>query len=132
MSKLLSREQILEAQDIKAERLEVPEWGGEVMVRSMTGSERDQFEQTILTKRGRDYDVNMRNLRAKLAAWTVVDEAGARIFSEEDVLALSEKSAGALQRIFNVASRLSGISPEDVEELAKNSGSAPNGASGSD
>ncbi len=131
MAKLLGRDEILQAKDLKTERVSVPEWGGDVLVRSMTGAERDAFEASILEKRGSDYDVNMRNLRAKLAAWTIVDEEGNRLFSEDDIKALSEKSAGALQRVFNVASRLSAIGPEDVEELAKNSESALSGASGS-
>ncbi len=131
MAKLLGRDEILQAKDLKTERVSVPEWGGDVLVRSMTGAERDAFEASILEKRGSDYDVNMRNLRAKLAAWTIVDEEGSRLFSEDDIKALSEKSAGALQRVFNVASRLSAIGPEDVEELAKNSESALSGASGS-
>jgi hypothetical protein len=129
--KMLSREEILRADDLTRERLEVPEWGGALTVRAMTGAERDAFESAILTRRGQTFDVNMRNVRAKLAAWTVVDEAGARLFTEADVEQLSQKSAAALQRVFDVASRLSGLSRADVEELAKNSTAGQNGDSGS-
>ncbi len=131
MGKLLTRDAILQAQDIQTERVHVPEWGGDVMVRTLTGAERDAFEATILEKRGKDYAVNLRNLRAKLAAFSIVDKDGNRLFTEADVHALAEKSAAALQRVFNVASKLSGISPEDVEELAKNSAAAPSADSGS-
>jgi hypothetical protein len=64
--------------------------------------------------------MNLRNIRAKLVALTVVDEDGNRIFSDEDAEALGKKSAAALDRIFAVAQRLSGLRPEDVEELAGN------------
>lgn len=120
MGELITRKAILEAQDIETQRVRVPEWGGDVLVRGMTGAERDAFEAMIVEKRGNNYQVNMHNMRAKLAAWTVVDEDGKRLFSEADVEALSQKSAGALQRIFNVASELSGITAGDMEELAKN------------
>ncbi len=65
--------------------------------------------------------MNLQNIRAKLVALTVVDEQGNRIFKDEDVKWLGNKSAAALDRIFEVAQRLSGLRDEDVEELAKNS-----------
>ena len=40
--------------------------------------------------------------------------------SDADMEALGEKSAAALQRVFDVARRLSGMSESDVEELTKN------------
>jgi len=129
---LLTREAILGAKDLKIERVEVPEWGGAVMVKSMTGSERDEFENSVLRQNGRNVQLNTRQMRAKLCSWTVVDEAGKRMFTESDVAALGGKSAAGLDRVFTVASRLSGISREDVEELAKNSGANLNGDSGSD
>lgn len=131
MGDLITRKTILEADDIKTERIHVPEWGGDVLVRTLTGAERDAFEALIIEKRGSDYQVNMRDMRAKLAVWTVVDEDGKHLFTEKDVEALSRKSAGALQRIFNIASRLSGISSDDVEELAKNLARARSDGSGS-
>lgn len=118
---VLNREAILAAEDLPRELVEVPEWGGAVYVRALTGAERDQFEASIVEQRGRDVRMNMRNIRAKLVALTVVDEDGQRIFTDDDVAALGGKSAAALDRLFAVAQRLSGLSKEDVEELAKNS-----------
>lgn len=129
---LLTREAILNAADLVTEDVEVPEWGGTVRVRGLTGSERDAFEQSIMEQRGRDVALNLRNIRAKLVALSVVDEQGRRVFSDDDVKALGQKSAVALQRVFEVAQRLSGLRSEDVEELAKNSESAPSDGSTSD
>src|SRR5690554_443064 len=120
MGKLLTRDDILNAQDLPTERVAVPEWDGEVIVRGLTGAERDAFEQSIVETRGKNTRMNLRNIRAKLVALTVVDEDGNRIFSDEDAEALGKKSAAALDRIFAVAQRLSGLRPEDVEELAGN------------
>lgn len=117
---VLNRDAILQANDLPTERVEVPEWDGEVIVRGLTAAERDQFEQSIVETRGKDTRVNLRNIRAKLVALTVVDEEGNRIFRDEDVELLGRKSATAINRIFEVAQRLSGLRPEDVDELAGN------------
>jgi hypothetical protein len=116
---LLNRDTILKAADLITEQVEVPEWGGSVLVRAMNGAERDQYEKSVLVRKGKNTEVNLVNARAKLVALTVVDEAGKRLFTDGDVAALGQKSAAALNRIFNVATRLSGITEEDVEELTE-------------
>lgn len=116
---ILTRETILKADDLKKELVNVPEWGGDVYVRGMTGADRDKFEASIVQTRGKDQTLNMTNIRAKLASMTICDKQGNRIFTEADVKDLSNKSAHALQRIFVVAQKLSGIGDDDVKELAK-------------
>ena len=116
---VLKRDDILQADDIKLELVPVPEWDGDVYVKGMTGAERDKFEGSLVIMRGKDKQINMSNIRAKLASMTICDENGKRLFNENDVQALSQKSAAALQRVFEVAQKLSGISDEDVEELAE-------------
>lgn len=111
----------MNAPDILYEAVEVPEWGGTVRIRGLTGSERDEFEASIIQRRGKDIEANLKNIRAKLVSLAAVDEEGNRIFTEEDVVALGRKSARVLDRLFSVAQRLSGLSSEDVEDLAKNS-----------
>jgi hypothetical protein len=118
---LLTREQILQADDLPFEDVEVPEWGGTVRVRTLSGQERDAFEASITEQRGRNIRIRPENIRARLVALSVVDEEGQQLFDESDIRRLGAKSAKALDRLFSVAQRLSGISNEDVEELAKNS-----------
>jgi hypothetical protein len=115
----LTKQNILDAQDLKTETVAVPEWGGEVIVRGMTGAERDRFEASIVQTKGKDQTLNMVNIRAKLASLTICDEDGKRLFTEADIAKLSGKSASALQRIFAVAQKLSGIGEADVKELAE-------------
>lgn len=118
---LLTRDAILHAEDLPRELVEVPEWGGSVYVRALTGAERDAFEASVVEQRGKSAKMNLRNIRAKLVALTVVGEDGKRLFSDADANLLGEKSAAALDRVFTVAQRLSGLRDEDVEDLAKNS-----------
>ena len=116
---VLKRDDILQAEDIKTELVPVPEWGGDVYVKGMNGAERDKFEGSLVILRGKDKQMNMTNIRAKLASMTICDDKGKRLFNENDVQALSQKSAAALQRVFVVAQKLSGISDDDIEELAE-------------
>jgi hypothetical protein len=113
------REQILAAQDLPSKAVAVPEWGLEIFVRSMTGAERDRYEQELLAARGPDGKMNLQNVRARLVAFCTVDAEGKRVFADEDIPALGEKSAAALDRVFAAASALNGIGQKDVDELGK-------------
>lgn len=123
---MLTRDQILKCNDIQIEKVSVPEWGGDVFVRSLTGSERDWLEaSTVVDKivgKGKksDREIDMSNFRAKIVSLATCDKDGTAIFTKDDVLELSKKSAAALQRVFEVAQRLSGLTKEDADELLKN------------
>jgi hypothetical protein len=116
---ILKRDDILLAADIKKELLPVPEWGGEVFVKALSGTERDRWETSMIQMKGTDRTINMQNIRAKLASMAICDEDGKRLFSDNDVLALGQKSASALQRVFELAQKLSGIGDDAVEELTE-------------
>ena len=117
---LLNKEQIKTVSDLETQDIEVPEWGGVVRLKSLTGAERDRFEASVVQGQGRNTTVNMQNLRAKLVAQSAIGEDGKPLFTEEDVKWLGEKSAKALNRLFNAAQTLSGLSESDVKELAGN------------
>jgi hypothetical protein len=130
-SKYLTKDQILGAQDIQREEVQVPEWGGMVLVQGLDGAQRDAFEESMIKGKGKNATVNLANLRAKLVARSVVDEDGKRVFDDAEITSLAKKSAAALDRVFTVAQRLSGINQDDVDELTKNSETAPSEDSGS-
>lgn len=115
---------ILAAQDLQREWVDVPEWGGGVYVRSMSGLALDQYEARLLARRTVDKDgktlrINLDHTRAELVALTACNEAGDAIFTLEQVEALSKKSGAALNRLVIVAQRLNGLTPQDLEQLAK-------------
>jgi len=113
----LTKDQILKAKDVKFVDVDVPEWGGVVFIKTLTGTERDAFEESII----RDGKANLTNIRAKLCVRTIVNEKGERLFADNDIAVLGAKSAKALDRIFAAAQKLNGITAEDIEELEKNS-----------
>lgn len=113
------RDTILQAQDIEQERVSVPEWGITVTIRGMTAGERDDFEASWFTDDAKPKR-NLANVRARLAVRCMLDDEGKRIFSDQDAEALGRKSGRAMDRVYAVASRLSGLGAKDAEELAKN------------
>ena len=132
MSKILSKADILGCSDLRFETVAVPEWGGSVRVRTLSGAERDAFEATLMKILNGKRVPDMDNLRAKLLAATVVDEEDKPIFGVHDLVALGRKSAVAIDRIFAVAQRLNAMAPESVEESIKNSMPGPSASSTSD
>lgn len=115
----LSREQILSVEDIKIETVEVPEWGGSVCIRSLSGAERDALEWSV--KQAAESGALGQNARARFAAAFICDESGKALFSADDVEALGKKSASALERIWNTGNKLNKLGDAEVEGLAKNS-----------
>lgn len=113
---ILTKDQILQVDDKRTQEVDVPEWGGSVIVKTLSGDERDQFEESILSGAKRDF----KGVRAKLVALSIIGEDGKRLFTFEEAKLLGEKSARALDRVFGVAQRLSGFTTKDMEELTEN------------
>jgi len=127
---LLTKEQILKANDLPTETVPVPEWGGSVNVRTMTGREKDVLTSRYISAKEGDrpsvpFGVN-------LAATCICDEKGNRLFTDAEIEVLGGKSAAALDRVNEVAGRLNRLTKEERERLEKNSGAAPTNNSGSD
>lgn len=131
---LLKHDQILAADDLVTEDVSVPEWGGEVRIRTLTGTERDRFEQSLMeVKKDGSVKSNRDNVRARLLVLCIVNEQGEQEFSgAADIAALGRKSAAALDRVASAAQRLNAFSDADVEELAEGFGDAQNESSTSD
>ena len=123
--KMLGKDDILGKVNLKTEDVDVPEWGGSVRVRELSAEERDSYENELLVVRqeGRKTTVtpNLRNAKAKIVVRAVIDEEGNRLFEDKDVDRLGKLSAQAIDRVAEVVSRLSGLTPKDVEELTGNS-----------
>lgn len=118
---MLTKAQILKADDLPTEVVPVPEWGGEVTVRTLSAYEKDEWEESLTESKGRKIKLDMGNLRAKLCALCIIDGKGARLFSDKDIESLGKKSAKVVSRIYDVAAKLNGIGEQDAAELIKNS-----------
>jgi len=134
---VLTRDEILAAQDHRTEVVEVPEWGGSVIVRSLSGTDRDRLEGAgILWERGPNGTLAIAGYqtagtRARLVAAAIVDEEGRYQFSPADVEALGAKDSTPLDRIADVVTRLSGMTPKAIEEAKVSLKAIPSGSNGS-
>lgn len=126
---LLSKDSILKADDLKTSDVPVPEWGGTVRLRTLTGEERDRFEaESVEFNKKGEAKQNLKNMRARLIALVCVDENGAALFSSYDIPDLGRKSAVALDRLFAKAQEMNGFSEDDIAELSEGFDGGPNAA----
>ncbi len=119
MTTFLTKEQIINVNDLETKELYVKEWKASVRIRTLSSWERDKFEGSLF-KQGDLKKPTMTNFRAKLVALVLVDEVGKRMFSEVEVEQLGRKSAAAMDSIFTEAQNMSGLTPKDVEDMTKN------------
>ena len=130
------RERILSVKDIKTELIGVPDWDVEFNIRGLTGAERAKVKQaSVVIERDADDQVTHRTdeptMYALLMIAAVTDPAtGDRVFGDAGIGdALKEKSAGVLEDVAMAICRLSGITPDAVKAIRKNSETIPSDAS---
>ena len=117
---LLTRAAILAISDLRTQDVDVPDWGGTVRIRTLTAGERDDFDASLSTGTGATRTLDLHNIRARLLALCIIDDAGNPIFTHDDVLALGGKSSAAVGVVFDAAQKLNGMLPAAVEVAAKN------------
>lgn len=129
---LLSKDQIWQAKDTQIVDVHVPEWGGKIRLRGLSGKERDDFEAASIQQIGNDVRVNKRNFRARLIAACAINEDGSPLFDKSDIIHLGQKSARALDRVFSVCLEINGMGQDDVKDLTENLENGQSGSSISD
>lgn len=110
---LLSKEQIFSCQDLQTVIVSVPEWGGDVKVKGMSAIDRIKFEKE-------QKDLEPSELIIRLVLLACVDDNNDRLFSNDDLKQLEQKSPVALLRVFNEAVKLNILSDEKIEQEAEN------------
>jgi hypothetical protein len=118
---MLTKAQILSAaKQLPSEVVHVPELGGDVRVRVMTGAERDRFDLWAVDQREKPN--GWQNMRARLCALTMMDQdTGERMFGDNEIEPLGELSWHILDRIYSVATRINRLDNESIETAEKNS-----------
>ena len=109
---LLNREQILGVDDLRTLIVNVPEWGGDIKLRTMSIAAQLEYEK--IKDNG-----EQRELLLGLLCESIVDEDNKPLFNKDDLDALSKKSTTVLCRLFNQALDLN--IPPKIEDIAKNS-----------
>ena len=119
----LSKAKILAAKDVKlSEAVPVPEWGGDVYIRTISGTERDKFEEAYSEQK-------MKAFRVRFLVMTLADESGERLFADADIDALGGKSSVVINRLFDKAWQHNAFTDEAVDALGNDSPTAPSESS---
>jgi len=132
---LLTAEQILAADDIETRTVPVPEWGGAVLMRTMSGKVRDSYNEIVqsrLVGKGKNRKVgSYKGLTVSLLHKCLVKQDGSPLFKREQLIAFQEKSSEVIGRLQKIAIEMNGLSDEEVEDLAGKSETDLSGESGS-
>jgi hypothetical protein len=116
------RDQILAADDITSESVEIPEWKVTVEVRGMTGGDRAALmDEALDPETG---NVDLQKIYPDAVILTAYDPTTSeRVFGPEDRADLMAKSGVAIDRLASVAMRLSGFDGDAVDKAGKGSSS---------
>jgi len=106
------RSRILAADDIKIEKVSIPEWGGDYFIKIISGTDRDAFEDSYAEQK-------MKAFRVRFLVLCLCDEKGDRLFKDEDAKELGKKSSVVLNRVFETAWKINAFTQEAVENLGK-------------
>jgi hypothetical protein len=111
--------------DRKEETVNVPEWGVTLVVRELSVKERNAYVNSGLEQQevaGGVILVSKQDplLSTRLVVAATYDENGNKVFHEGQVAALADRSASAVDRLYNVAARLSGLGAS-VDDAGKDS-----------
>ena len=124
MANYLTKSQILAALDLPREEVEVPEWGGTVIMQGLSAKSREAYEASQLDMEASGPGgvvMRLHNPRTTLVALSLVGEDGKPLYSTDEIDELSEKSSLVIERLFDVAARLCGLAPQAGESARKNS-----------
>jgi len=111
----LSKEAIFAADDLETIEEDVPEWGGTVKLRTMSGKEREQYFRALMKHKADDIP---KNLFQTLVIICAVDDDGNQLFKMEDLPELSKKNGAVLDRLTKAAGDLNGLTDQSVDDLA--------------
>lgn len=106
----------------RSQTVDIPEWGGQVHVFSMTADQGDRFAEMNFAadpKDARRLVFTRKGYTARVALFTVCDEAGRPLFTEEDLGWLAEMDAAAMKKIVTAAGELGCLGDDSGEDEAK-------------
>jgi hypothetical protein len=111
----LSKAAILAAKDTKVSApIPVPEWGGDVFCKTLSGTERDAFEESYSENK-------MKAFRCRFLVLTLSDDKGERLFADSETTDLGKKSSVVINRLFDAAWKHNAFTTEAVEALGEGS-----------
>ena len=131
---LLTRNQILEAKDIKTKDIEVPEWGGTIRIKQLSAKEynditmnmvniRKMAAKQLSSKKNSDENLEdainemaIKNQKILLIIKSIVDENMKPLFTEADMELLYQKNTNVIDKIIAEIEEFNAVSSEDAKK----------------
>lgn len=115
----LTRAQIAAAKDWEVQQVAVPEWGDFVYVRTLTAGDREKYESFMSGLKDKSGKLNLGTVRARLAALSLCDENGTRIYddSQASIDELNGKAGSVIERIFDAARKHNNMAGDELEAI---------------
>lgn len=148
--RLLTREDVLSASDLRTTTVAVPEWGGDLILGEMSGVDRDDWDAAYLARVAAEKRAAAAEKRpvaetagadlhaARMVAWTARKPDGSDLFAvrkpdgridaaatEVVVLGLARRSGLVLLRLLDAANGVNGLGPKALDAAEGNSGGTP-------
>ena len=117
------RSKVLESDDIEEEIITIPQWGIDLLVKGMSGSDRAKF----LKRSSTAGEVDLERFYPELVIATCFDpeDPEHKVFEPADRDALGKKSGAALELVATLALRLSGMGPKSIDTVVESLSEAP-------
>lgn len=125
MSEFLTVEQILAANDIPTETVDVPEWGGRVKVQGLSRAAFDavgKAAEVSVPATGPGQQATTRRDEEKFSEALFIACVVEPKFTEEHLPALRQKSLGALNRVYQAIGRILQTDVEPVKSTVSEAG----------
>lgn len=129
---LLSRSQILEAQDIKTKVIPIAEWGGDVKIKQLSAKEFNDISMSMvnikkmaakqLSSKNQDNledainDIAIKNQKIMLIIKSCVDENMKPLFTEADLDLLYQKNTNVIDRLIAEIEEFNASSAEETKK----------------
>jgi hypothetical protein len=125
----MNKEEILNLIDTKVEKFHVDAWSRDIWVRTYSAADRSRLidrhnSEESIANHHEDY-------LAALAAYSICDADGKRLFSDADIPALSQKSGAALEQIGSHVTTMNSLGTTAIDDAKKNSKKMPTSSSSS-
>jgi len=120
---MLTRDDLLALEANKTappKRLHVAAWGGDVFLLDPTAQTYDEWSIFCEENKGRPAP-----WRAKVASLLLCDEAGQRLFSDDDLPTLAAWKPDGLLEVWKVGIELLRVDDQEIEDQAEKSAASP-------
>ena len=120
---MLSVDDIKKSSDRRTKEIEIPEWGGAVLLAEFTAADRDWFEGKSLQIAANVNDASigaiMKGFRSETVRRGLVDAELKPMFGKSDNTILG-KSSLVIDRLFDESSKLNEFDEEEIEKATEN------------